>query len=83
MKGLNARIKGVHKSNEGMWEEVGIQIFFLKVDWLIGCGVLMGNRKMGIHGNRCITFVTSNYYWQGTCWNIWEPTGWFWELELW
>ena len=32
MKGLNARIKGVHKSKEGMWEEAGIQKKILKVD---------------------------------------------------
>ena len=34
MKGLNARMKGVHKSEEVMGEEEGIQKI-LKVDWLI------------------------------------------------
>ena len=28
MKGLNARIKGVHKANEGLCGEVGNQHFF-------------------------------------------------------
>ena len=28
MKGLNARMKGVHKSKEGMWEEERIQKIF-------------------------------------------------------
>ena len=32
MKGLNARMKGVHKSEEVMGEEEGIQKFFLKID---------------------------------------------------
>ena len=36
MKGLNARIKGVHKANEGLCGEVGNQNFFFwkLIDWL-------------------------------------------------
>ena len=32
MKGLNARMKGVHKSKEGMWEEEGSPKKISKVD---------------------------------------------------
>ena len=40
--------KGVHKANEGLCGEVGSQkFFFLKVDWLIGYGIIVVNRKNG------------------------------------
>ena len=50
MKGLNARIKGVHKANERWWGKVGNQKIFwkidwLQVDWLIGSGTQGGTSK--------------------------------------
>ena len=57
MKGLNARIKGVHKSKEGMWEEAGIQNFFLlKVDRLIDTRMVKQNNNCYEYRIRSLKF---------------------------